>query len=72
MAYGVAADRATLATGNWQVVRLDLGGGGLFGLGAEAPGQGQTAATTPAAPASACASGPLMLAYYGDPQVFCR
>jgi protease-4 len=78
-AYRAAADRATLAPGNWQVVRLELGGGGLFGLGAEAGEAEADAAAAAAAaqssspaPGSACASGPLMLAYYGDPQVFCR
>jgi protease-4 len=72
-AYEAAADRATLAPGNWQVVRLDLGGGGLLGLGAKALGQATTATTAaPTTPPGACASGPQMLAYYGDPGIFCR
>jgi protease-4 len=75
-AYRAAADTATLAPGNWQVVRLDLGGGGLFGLGADAGDGGAGAnggqAVASSAPAGSCARGPLMLAYYGDPQVFCR
>ncbi len=79
-AFAKAAELAGLATGNYQVARVDRSGGGLFGLGAlaqslnggapaanaGAAGTGSNAGLTVGANRHPlCAGGPTMLAWFG-------
>jgi protease-4 len=70
-AYAAAADLARLGAGDWQVVRRDRGGGGLFGLGALFGSGTRSPEPDDAASAPAdvrrllCGRGPAMMAYYG-------
>ncbi len=75
-AYAKAAEMAGLATGNYQVARVDRSAGGLFGLGAAAraltdaepdlsPADTTSDPTTGVPRHPLCANGPTMLAWFG-------
>jgi protease IV len=77
VAYAKAAELAGLSTGNWQVARVDRGGGGLFGLGVLARLAGLVGRPAPAgtpadATARLCSAGPTMLAWFGPLPSSCR
>jgi protease-4 len=69
-AYAAAAELAKLTTGNWQVVRVDRSGSGLFGLGAlfglrSEPTEDVTRSSAADVRHLLCGRGPVMMAYYG-------